>query len=220
MSGRTTEPKLRHRLVYTDQDARDKPWLGELDEAIRNNPDCEKGIMSRQGWVFSECGPNSDGENPELLVHITEGLRDHPHGTSWYGHVFRFADNMGKGCWISMLVKTWIRSNGVDSEAALRIYRELVIGDHKWEPGYRQEPDDIFSVHGTLEEAIGALIRKIRKFRRNLRDPRIERWENPFGGVRIPIDEAPPDSELDLNCFDVYGFAEALCQELTEKERG
>ena len=217
MSGNTGH-SLRRRLAYTDQDGRDKPWLAELDQVIRENPDCERGVMVSQGWVYSDQGPGSAGQKPELLVQVTQGLRDGPHGATWYGHVFRFIDGNDTGHWIALLARTWIYIDADSPQAVLEDYQEVVVQSHKWEPGYRQKPDDIASRHDTFEEAVGALIGKIRIFRRNLRDPRIESWEEPWEGVLIPIEGPVPDSERDLSGFDVYGFAEALCREL-KKER-
>lgn len=213
MSGRTTEPTLQHRLVRTEQEARDKPWLADLDEALRNNPDCEKGVMSSQGWVFSECGPNSDGENPELLVRISQGLRKAPAGYHWYGHVLYRRNDNGTGRWISVLVRTWVRPDGTGHDEVLNQWRRLVVNRVKWTSGYSQDPEDICCARDTFEEAVGALCRQIRGFRRILREERIVDHEDA-GTFRVPVTEPPlQGGEQDHACMGIYGFGEALCRE-------
>ncbi len=209
---------IQHRLVFDDLQADRYPWIRDVDYAIRENPDCERGVMESRGWAYSNNGPYSAEQSPELLVLVSRGLREGPLGTTWYGHVFRFIQGDGDPCWISILVRTWVDIDAVTDEAALQAYVASVIRSHRHEPGYRQKPDDIASRHGSFEEAATSLADKIRMFRREFRDPRIAHWEEPFEGEFVPIDGPVPDSELCFRCWDVYGFVDAICKDLHHEE--
>ena len=205
------------RLVLDPGDAALCPGLEDIAVAIRNNPDCTQGFMSRKGWAFDPCGRTPKGGYPELLVRVAE-----TGGSVWYAHVFFLADDGdpedGAGCWISLLTNTLERIDGLSAADVLNNYRKQVIDGHKWIPGYRQGERDICSDHESLEKAILATARKIRAFRWNLRVDR----EAPGGAVGkagFPLLEPPPDSELDLSCFDVYGFGAALMQDLKEGDQ-
>lgn len=209
---------LQHRLGFDDLQVASHPWIHDVNSAICENTDCERGVMESRGWAYCSNGPYSAEQSPELLVLVSRGLREGPYGTTWYGHVFRFIQEDGDPCWISMLVRTWVDIDAVTDEAVLQAYTASVIRSHRHEPGYRQKPDDIASRHSSFEEAAASLADKIRMFRRELRDPRIAHWEEPFDGEFIPIDGPVPDSELCFRCWDVYGFVDAICKDLHQEE--
>ena len=169
--------------------------------------------MAQQGWAYSDQGPNSDDNNPELLVWITQGLRKAPAGYHWYGHVLYRRNDSGAGGWISVLVRTWVRPDGIDQDEVLNQWRRLVANRFKWTSGYRQDPEDTCCIRDSYEGAVAALSMQIRRFRRILREERIVDYEDA-GTFRVPITEPPlQGGEQDHTCMGVYGFGDALCRE-------
>ncbi|MYB34522.1 MAG: hypothetical protein F4X92_05265 [Gammaproteobacteria bacterium] len=217
MQGETRN--LRNCLVFDRRQLRDKPWLTGLDRAIRENPDCERGVMARQGWAYSENGPGSDGSRPELLVWITHGLRDEPAECHWYGHVIYRQGEDGSGRWLSTLVRTEIRPDGLTGDAVLNHWKALINEEHRYCFGYAQDPEDTCLYRNAFEKAVSGLEMQIRRFRRILREEKIvEWWDTGIPGTRHPIAEKPTeDSMEDLSNMSIYGLGDALCHEFLKE---
>lgn len=225
----STQEMIRHRLVFDDRQAARYPWIRQVDSAIRENPDCETGVMTRQGWACSDNGPNSDGDRPELLVEITRGIRRSPASDNWYGHVFFRGDrvrepdvtgsiSVDRGKWVSMLVRTWVRPDGPIPDVVLRQWRILVVTGHKWTPGYYQDREDTCAKRSSFEDAVHVLIRQIRRFRRVIRVEKIVGHDD-YGDFRIPIYEDPDDGVQDLSPMGIYRFGDQLCKAFADQER-
>lgn len=219
---------FQHRLVFDDLQAATHPWIRDIDRAVRENPDCETGLMSRQGWVCSENGPTSDGDRSELLVMITQGIRRSPGSDNWYGHVFFRSDEPhatdgtgpipgGSGNWVSLLVRTWVFPDGPNPDVVLRQWRALVVTGHKWVPGYFQEREDTCARCTSFDDAVRILIRQIRRFRRAVRVEKVVGHDD-YGDFRIPIYEDPDDGIQDLSPMGIYRFADQLCEAFGSQE--
>lgn len=215
---------LRRRMVFDDLQAHLHPWILDIDRAVRENPDCEIGLMARQGWVYSQNGPNSDGDRPELLVWLTQGsIRRTPAGCGWYGHVFFLGDEPGgsdsnrktdesSGSWISILVRTSVRPDGTDSDQVLRQWRNLVVTGHSWVPGYYQASDDTCASRSSFPEAVQTLIAQIRIFRRVDREEKLVGHDD-YGDFKFPLYEDPEGGVEDQSPMVVYRFSSRLCAE-------
>ena len=216
---------LQHRLVYDDLQMARHPWISEIDRAIRENPDCETGLMARQGWAYSVNGPTSDGNRDELLVLVTRGIRRSPASDNWYGHVFfrsdapegNRTDPESKGKWVSVLVRTWVLPDSANPDTVLRQWRALVVTGHKWVPGYYQECGDTCARRPSFEDAVRSLIHQIRRFRRAVRVERITGYDD-YGDFRIPAYEDPVDGIQDLGPMALYRFGEQLCKAFSDQE--
>lgn len=219
---------LQRSLVSDDLQGTRYPWIREISQAIQENPDCETGLMTRQGWACSDKGPTSDGDRPELLVLITQGIRRSPGSDNWYGHVFFRSDRshetggtgstLGtKGTWVSLLVRTWVRPDGPNSDVVLRQWRALVVAGHKWVPGYFQEREDTCARCTSFDDAVRILIRQIRRFRRAARVEKVVGHDD-YGDFRIPIYEDPDDGVQDLSPMGIYRFADQLCEAFGNQE--
>lgn len=218
-----TPGPLQHCLTFDDLQAARHPWIRDIDRAVRENPDCETGLMSRQGWVCSDNGPTSDGDRSELLVMITRGIRRSPGSDNWYGHVFFRSDEPhendetgpisgGKGTWVSLLVRTWVYPDGPNPDVVLRQWRALVVTGHKWMPGYFQEREDTCARCTSFDDAVRILNRQIRRFRRAVRVEKVIGHDD-YGDFRIPIYEDPEGGTEDQSPMKVYQFSSRLCAE-------
>lgn len=184
-------------------------------EAIINNPDCQQGVLNRQGYVYTEHGECSYKNRPELIVFITPRLFDTKNTCAWYGHVLNHKMLDGESSWISVLVRTYAHIDSANNQSVFQSFKNSIQDEQYWEAPLAQNHDDIFSSHKSFDEAAQALVKKIEIFRIACREPGFTRVPTPSGSNYIDVDypNIPNAEEVDLCYINIYGLGEKLRKE-------
>lgn len=135
-------------------------FLNKLRDALAANPQCAPGILARERWAFTPIGELSYLNDRELFVQISTAIYSH-----WYGHVLRLLDaDDGRQQWAAVLVDSTVEIDAPDVETLFRRVRFHLAEHARFEPPYAQEPEDVFAIRPSFDEAVAALAHIIERF--------------------------------------------------------
>lgn len=169
--------------------------LKKIRAALTANVQCAPGILSRDRMVFTPIGELSYLNDRELFVQISTAIRSH-----WYGHVLRLLDaDDGRQQWAAVLVDSSVEIDAPDIDTLFRRVRFHLAEHARYEPPYAQEPEDVFAIRPSFDEAVAALAHIIERFDILMRT----NVDYDFGAYTKP---PSPTGHPDCSCMNAYGL--------------
>lgn len=196
---------------HTEIGATDPRTLRAIRKAIRGNAHCVPGLLFRDRVVATPHGALSHEHDQELLALLDGGINY----TFWYGHVVRGTPAPEAGSdpiWVALIVSSSFFVDAPTVDLLFQRYAYAMRDRCEYTPAWAQDPEDVFAIRPSFDEACRALAEMIRRFDQDLRDSRsvvegMEKWDGEYGSDHMVESFIDPPGRQDLRSFDVYGLA-------------
>jgi hypothetical protein len=138
-----------------------------IQRELSRNRYCVPGLLFRNRVVITEHGVLSHERDKELVALIDGGINGRIGGYFWYGHVLRVAledASEGQADWAALIVPS---AEFVDAPTVELVFERLkyaLVTRAGYSPPFAQDPDDVFALRSTFEDACLALAEMIKRF--------------------------------------------------------
>ena len=182
-----------------------------LQRELSRNPFTVPCLLFRERVLLTDHGVLSYMGDKELVVLLDGGINGRIGGYFWYGHVLRVAlapeaavrNEQG---WAALIVPSDFFVDAPTVDLVFQRLKYALVTRAAYSPPTVQDPDDVFAMRATFDDACLALAEMIRRFNPKLREEQvIFDPPDPYGHDDFTEKYVRP-GPIDMRSIDIYGL--------------